>query len=118
MSGNHRERERTRVRQADRPGIALQQAHAAGHLPACGVRSIPGTGEHCRVRVDAGDVVPCLRERDGEPSGTGGKLQDRAVGTRCERQQQVEIARIVLEVEVVQAGERCRRGLRHTDGRS
>jgi hypothetical protein len=45
-------------------------------------------------------VAGC-RERDRETAGAGGQLEDRAVGPVGQRPIQVEIARILLQVEVV-----------------
>ena len=66
--------------------------------------------QHRRVEVDAGDTVARHGQRDGEPAATDGQLEDRAASSVGERAVQVEVARIVLQVEVVQARERARGG--------
>jgi hypothetical protein len=51
-----------------------------------------------------------LGQRDGQPAGPDGKFQDRTLGAIRECQVEVEIARVVDEVEVVLARERRRGG--------
>ena len=65
--------------------------------------------EHRRVEVDAGDRVTRFGQRDRQPTGTDGEFEDRAFGALGEREVEVEVARIVGEVEVVQARQRGRR---------
>ena len=71
--------------------------------------AVAGTSQHRFVDVDRGDRVAGCRERDRETAGAGGQLEDRAVGPVGQRPIQVEIARILLQVEVVQARERASR---------
>jgi hypothetical protein len=49
------------------------------------------------------------RERDGKPAAAHGELKDRAAGAVGQGEVQVEIARVVDEVEVVQPREGGRR---------
>lgn len=49
------------------------------------------------------------RERDGQPPRAGAELEDRSACPGGQREVEVEVARILDEVEVVQAGQR--RGL-------
>ena len=57
-------------------------------------------------RSTPGDPVPGLGERDGQPPGPDGELEDRPAGPGGQREVEIEVARVVDEVEVVQAGER------------
>ena len=66
-------------------------------------------GEHRRIDVDAGDEMAGLGQRDGQPPGTDREFEDRPVDAVRQRQIQVEVARIVGEIEVVQAREGGRR---------
>ena len=50
-------------------------------------------------------MVAGLGQRDRQPPGPDRELEDRAVGAVGQREVQVEVARIVDQVEVVQAGE-------------
>jgi hypothetical protein len=56
--------------------------------------------------VDARHAMAGLGERDGQPTGPDREFEDRTLGAIGERQVQVDIARVVDEIEVVQAGER------------
>ena len=102
---------RARLGEADRPRVALDEVEAAGDRRAGGRGCGAGPREHRRIEVHAGDVVPRRRERDGEAPAADGELQDRAAGPRGEREEQVEVARVLGQVEVVEAGERVGRGL-------
>ena len=82
-----------------RPGSGGPRRHSRGPI-AC-------PGEHGRVDVDAGDLVARLGQRDGQPPGPDRELEDRAVGAVGQREVEVEVARVVDEVEVVEA---CQRG--------
>ena len=86
--------------------VAPRRASAGrGRAPAR-VGAPSGAVEHRRVEVDAGHVVAGLGERDGEPAGPDGELEDRAAGPPGQGEIEVEVARVLDEVEVVQAGER------------
>ena len=80
----------TRVRRSSRGGPA---------------GALSGAVEHRRIEVDAGDRVARLGQRDGQPAGADGQLEDRAVGRVGQREVEVEVAGVVGEVEVVQARE-------------
>ena len=47
-----------------------------------------------------------LGQRDGEAPGPGRELEDRSAGPSGEGQVQVQVARVLGEVEVVEPGER------------
>ena len=85
---------RSRVGPAGRPASAARRS---------------GTVEHRRIDVDGRHPVAGGRERHGQPAASGGELEDRPVGPVGEGEVQVEVARIVDEVEVVQPGQRRRR---------
>ncbi len=88
----------------------------AGRGPRSGARSTtPRPLEHRRIAVDAGDRVAGAGERHGQATGADRQLEDRAAGPIGEGGVQVEIARVVGEVQVVEAGERRR--LRRRTGR-
>ena len=57
-----------------------------------------------------------LGQRDRDPAAADRELEDRAAGRAGQREVQVEVARVLEEVEVVQAGER-RRGRGSSVGR-
>ena len=61
--------------------------------------------EHRGVDVDGPDLVTCGCQRDGEPATPGGKLEDRAVRAVGQGEVEIEVVRIVAEVEVIQPGE-------------
>ena len=70
----------------------------------------PAPVEHGGVDVHGRDLVAGERQRNGQAAGAGRELQHGAVGAVGERQVQVEVARIVLEIEIVETGEGGRRG--------
>ena len=73
--------------------------------PAFPLDPLARPSEHGRVDVDAGDLVAGLGQRDGQPPAPDCELEDRAVGAVGQREVEVEVARVVDEVEVVQARE-------------
>ena len=96
--------------------VRLDELAVASRPPAARPRPRPGPVEHRRVDVDARDVVAGLGERDRQPSGAGGELEDRPAGPRREGEVEVEVARVVGEVEVVEPRERRGRGLGSAGG--
>ena len=99
----------------DEVGLDERQAILAGR-PS---RASPRAVQHRRVEVDAGDPVAGLGQRDRQPTGADGELEDRAVGALGQREVEVEVARVVDEIEVVQAREGVRRrGVGAVEGRS
>ena len=68
--------------------------------------------EHRRIEVDGGDPVTRPPRAGRDPAGACTELEDRAARPRRERQVQVEVARILDEVEVVEAGQGCADGAR------
>ena len=78
-------------------------------LPAGSPRpgALAGPGEHRGSTSTAVTAWPASGERDGDPAAARGQLEDRPVGAVGEREVQVEVARVVLEVEVVEPGERA-----------
>ncbi len=70
----------------------------------------PATVDHGRVDVDGRDLVTGARQRHGETTGPGRELEHGTVRPVGEREIQVEVARIVLEIEIVETGEGGRRG--------
>ena len=77
----------------------------------------PGPGQHRGVEVHAGHVVAGGRERDRQATRADGKLEDPATGPGGQREIEVEIARVIGEIEVVQAREGLRVRLGRRRGR-
>ena len=75
---------------------------------ARGGRAAAGALEHRRVEIDAGDLVAGLGQRDGQPPAADRQLEDRPTGAVGQGQVQVEVARVVGQVQVVEAGQRRR----------
>ena len=59
-------------------------------------------GQHGRVDVDSCDLVAGPSQRDGDPSRSGGELQDRTAGPSRQGEVQVDVAGIVEQVHVIQ----------------
>ena len=86
---------------------------AAISRPAAAVRA-RARSSIAAIDVDADDVIAVPGERHRDPARPDGELDDRAAGSPREGPVQVDVARILAEVEVVQA--RDRRGERFRIG--
>ena len=107
VEGDERQAETAGVGQAQADDVRLDEGQAILAGVAAGPPARPV--EHGRVEVDAGDQVAGLGQRDGQPAGPDRELEDRTLGAIGQREIQVEVARVVDEVEVVQAGQGRRR---------
>ena len=106
VEGDEREAVSARVGQPQTDEVGLDERRGVPSTsPPGGRRAAAGAVEHRRVEVDAGDPVAGRGERDGQPAGPDRELEDRAAGPLGEREVQVEVARVVDEVEVVQPRE-------------
>ena len=120
VEGDEREPETAGIGQAEPDDVRLDEGQpvlAGGSAGPRGARPV----EHRRIEVDAGDEVARLGQRDGQPAGPDRQLEDRTVDPVGQREVQVEVARIVGQVEVVQpreGGRRSRRSGRSSDERS
>ena len=71
----------------------------------------PGAIEHVAVVVDAGHVMAGCRQWNGDAAGPDGQLQDAAADAIGQRPVEVDVARVVGQVEIVEARQGgCRRG--------
>jgi hypothetical protein len=68
-------------------------------------------GEHRGVDVDRGDLVTGPGQRDSEAARARGELEDGSVGAGREGEVQGEVAGVLDEVDVIEAGERVGLGL-------
>ena len=86
--------------------VGLDELEAGRRVRAGGDGPRPGTGEHRRIEIDAGDRPAGRGERDGQPAGADGQLEDRAADPGGQGEVQVEVAGILEQVDVVEPGER------------
>ena len=118
FSGDEREPERARRRKLQAEQVGLHELDSVRALRAC--RRLP-VGGRARAspgsRSTRGDVVAGGGERNRDPARAAAELEDRAARPRREGEVQVEVARILDEVEVVEAGEGAPNGARRVIGR-
>jgi hypothetical protein len=91
------------VGQAQPDEVGLEEREPVRTAMSAGATA--GTIEHGRVDVDGGHLMTGLGERDREAAAARRELEDRAVGALGQREIEVQVARVVDEVEVVQPRE-------------
>ena len=100
-----RQPERARLGQAEADEVGLDEPDAGPCLQPGGGGPPAGPVEHCRIAIDGRYLVTRGGQRHGDPSRAGTHLEDRPAGPRGEGEVEVQVARVVREVEVVQARE-------------
>ena len=91
--------------------VGLHELQARSSLGAAPSSAEASSSEHGGVDVDPRDVITLGGQRNRKPARTYAQLEDRPTGPPCEGPVEVEVARVVDEVDVIQAGERLRAGL-------
>ncbi len=86
--------------------IGLDKLHPGPNGGIGSGRGFLGPGQHRRIDIDRRHVVAGLGKRHGDAAGTAGDLQDRPSGSPGKRQVQVQVARVLRQVDVVQPGQR------------
>jgi len=109
VEGDEREPVCAGAGQVELEQVRLDELQSAAGAPAGRCGPGPGPLEHRRIEVHRRDVEPGRGERDGDPAAACRELEDRAAGAGREGPVEVDISRIVDEIEVVQAGQRAAR---------
>ena len=111
----HEQRVERDEREAEPAGVGQPQADEVGFDEGQAIRSRrrPRARRRARSSIAGSRSTPVtsvagLGQRDRQPAGPDGQLEDRAIGPIGQREIQVEVARVVGQVEVVQARERRR----------
>ena len=108
-----RNRSRTPRRECGPDEVGLDQLEGAAAPRDLRRGPGPGAIEHVAVVVDAGHAMAGCRQRNGDAAGPDRQLQDAAADTIGERPVEVDVARVVGQVEVVEARQGGRgRGVR------
>ncbi len=91
-------------------GVGLDEPDAVRHRRSGRPRAGSGPGDHRRVVVHPGDRPAGRGERDRQAPRADPELQDRTVRPGRQGEVEVEVARVVEQVDVVQPGERLGSG--------
>ena len=110
VEGDEGEPEPAGVRQAQPDEVRLDEGQVLGRdRPGqCGTRL--GPREHRWIEIDGRDPVATGRQGHGQAPGPGRELEDRPAGPLGQGEIEVEVARIVDEIEVVETRQVVGRG--------